>query len=218
MANGQKVRELELVRIPETIIKVTVEGVTPFLSHCFAPLIITEMEEKKEKKAKAPRGAKNPERQFRLSLYPANGTVALADWENSDYLDQLFGIPALHFKQAMVQAGRVDDARTMAELKQLLWVEGDVLPIRGSVPRHVEHVVRIARGVADLRHRGQFDEWQVDLGLHLTTDALSPEEALQLLQLAGRVSGVGDWRPQRGGDYGRFKIVGTPELWRGETW
>ena len=63
-----------------------------------------------------------------------------------------------------------------------------------------------------LRTRAKFDEW----GLVFTIegeDALVQKEQLeQWLTIAGNRIGLGDWRPEKSGDYGRFALVSIEEL------
>ena len=57
-----------------------------------------------------------------------------------------------------------------------------------------------------LRARPKFNEWQFDAPLEIDTDFVTVEEVLTLLQICGRTTGIGDWRPSRGGSYGRFTV------------
>lgn len=58
-----------------------------------------------------------------------------------------------------------------------------------------------------MRHRPRFDAW--DMAFHLEVDPSKlPEELVhQLLEEAGRSIGIGDFRPARGGSFGRFAII-----------
>jgi hypothetical protein len=59
---------------------------------------------------------------------------------------------------------------------------------------------------ADIRHRGEFKEWTASVPLHLNTSALSIEQVANLFVIAGFAVGVGEWRPERNGQYGRFEV------------
>lgn len=70
-----------------------------------------------------------------------------------------------------------------------------------------EDMVRLARGSsADLRYRGQVSNWTMDFVIKYNADVLSAEQVLNLLQLAGFSTGLGEWRPERDGDFGCFEI------------
>lgn len=53
-----------------------------------------------------------------------------------------------------------------------------------------------------------FDQWETDVVFHIY-DAIIPNEKLeQYFVLAGVYCGVGVWRPENRGNYGRFKVLG----------
>jgi hypothetical protein len=56
-----------------------------------------------------------------------------------------------------------------------------------------------------LRSRPMFAPWAVRLHVEIDTDFVTPNHILELLNIAGKVAGVGDFRPQRKGTFGRFK-------------
>ena len=49
--------------------------------------------------------------------------------------------------------------------------------------------------------------WTATTCLHVYDPILSPEVVTRILDTAGKFIGIGTWRPQNGGEYGRFKIV-----------
>jgi hypothetical protein len=71
-----------------------------------------------------------------------------------------------------------------------------------------EDMVRLQGRVADIRFRGQFKEWCAYVPVQVNTSALSIEQLANLFVLAGFAVGVGEWRPERNGQYGRFEVGG----------
>jgi hypothetical protein len=55
-----------------------------------------------------------------------------------------------------------------------------------------------------LRSRASFENWMVRLPLEIDEDFVTVNQVLDLLNIAGKVAGVGDFRPQRRGCFGRF--------------
>jgi len=55
------------------------------------------------------------------------------------------------------------------------------------------------------RVRPMFNDWMVRLPLELDEEWMPPEIALELFNIAGRLSGVGDYRPNCNGTFGMFK-------------
>jgi hypothetical protein len=60
-----------------------------------------------------------------------------------------------------------------------------------------------------LRCRPMWTPWQMKVPLEIDTAILTPDQIEEALNLAGRIIGIGDYRPEKGGGFGRFtaKIV-----------
>ncbi len=82
-----------------------------------------------------------------------------------------------------------------------------VHPVTGEVIR--DYDVFVARAVVQgngvQRARPRIPEWGAKVYLEIDAEALAPEHVEELLAIAGRTVGVGDWRPQKDGSYGRFR-------------
>jgi hypothetical protein len=61
-------------------------------------------------------------------------------------------------------------------------------------------------GAADLRYRPQFDQWSVDINIEYDADLLQQGDIVNLIDRAGFGVGVGEWRPEKGGEFGRFAV------------
>lgn len=55
-------------------------------------------------------------------------------------------------------------------------------------------------------HRPRFDDWRASLTLEVDDSMFSEALARELLDLAGKRIGVGDFRPERKGPFGRFRV------------
>jgi hypothetical protein len=47
------------------------------------------------------------------------------------------------------------------------------------------------------------------LDIQYNARAISQDQLLNLINLGGFSVGVGEWRPERSGDFGRFRVVDT---------
>ena len=56
-----------------------------------------------------------------------------------------------------------------------------------------------------MRARPRIDEWACDLTFDIDTDFVTVEQVLELLNMSGRVAGIGDYRPNCKGWFGRYK-------------
>ena len=57
------------------------------------------------------------------------------------------------------------------------------------------------------RTRAKFDNWGVTLLLEADDELVDARQLESWLDIAGRRIGLGDWRPEKSGDYGRFEVV-----------
>ena len=68
---------------------------------------------------------------------------------------------------------------------------------------HVSRVVVQRSSV--IRARPELPRWACVLELEVDLDFTHPRQVEELLNISGRISGVGDFRPQRRGPYGRYR-------------
>ena len=61
-----------------------------------------------------------------------------------------------------------------------------------------------------LRTRAKFDEWACTFTLDCDDELVDKEQLESWLDIAGRRIGLGDWRPEKSGTYGRFEAEVTP--------
>lgn len=62
-----------------------------------------------------------------------------------------------------------------------------------------------------MRHRPRFDCWGASFALEINEDVLPPDFIHQLLVEGGTAIGIGDYRPERGGPFGRFHVISWGE-------
>lgn len=177
---------LEIVRL-----HLGIEGLSPLICHKWSEKAKKAMLDKQTGKAKVGKEPKNPEQDYRDSLYelPEGG----------------YGFPSIAFKAAAVRAGTYAELK-MTYLRGAFHIPGEFVTIEGE-PRMREDMVRIGMGTADLRYRGEFPEWKASIPVDLNTRALSAEQLVNLFRVAGFSVGVGEYRPERDGSYGRFNVV-----------
>lgn len=58
-----------------------------------------------------------------------------------------------------------------------------------------------------LRTRAKFDKWAVIFMVDCDDELVDQQQLEAWLEIAGRRIGFGDWRPHKGGQYGRFETV-----------
>jgi hypothetical protein len=55
--------------------------------------------------------------------------------------------------------------------------------------------------------RPQFNKWSLDFEILCEDEDISVDTMEKITEQAGKFTGIGDWRPQKKGPYGRFRIV-----------
>jgi hypothetical protein len=63
-----------------------------------------------------------------------------------------------------------------------------------------------------MRHRPRWDTWSATALLDLDDELIAPSFVQLLLEEGGRRVGIGDYRPEKGGPYGRFRVVSFREV------
>lgn len=58
-----------------------------------------------------------------------------------------------------------------------------------------------------MRHRPRWDDWTAAFTLEIDDTVLPVELIHQLLEEGGRRVGIGDYRPEKGGPFGRFEVI-----------
>ncbi len=190
---------IHLERIEIATIGVTIEGLTPLVTHAWSAKALTMMAEAQSGKARKKKEPKDPHAEYEASFYRLpDGTP---------------GIPAAAFKSAAVQGARNFDNLTMTLVKQAIFIKGEgpdqLVAIHGE-PEMWQSPVRISGGVADLRYRPRFWPWACELQVEFNTTVLSKDSVLALIDAGGH-GGVGEWRPSAPksytGNYGRYRVL-----------
>lgn len=73
-------------------------------------------------------------------------------------------------------------------------------------------VVIAATKGAVVRHRPRLDSWRLTFTLDLDDELIHPRLAEQILIDAGKRIGIGDFRPAKGGPFGRFTVTAFEEI------
>lgn len=190
MAARSDTEEIKLAGLSIDRIRLRLVGTSPLIVHKWSEKAKKQMLDKQMKRASQGKAAKDPEQDYRESLYIRD--------------DGSYGFPAVAFKAAAVRAGTYCDMK-MVFLRGAFHVEGDLVHIEGE-PEAREDMVRVGQGTADIRYRPQFPKWATEVAITYNSRALAAEQIVNLFEIAGFAVGVGEWRPEKDGQFGRFQV------------
>ncbi len=185
---------IEIPPLQRTILRITLRGTSEFIAHRFDAETHGAIADKQEGKARAKKSARDPEKEYMQARYLTP--------------DGKDGLRALMFKCAMVSAAQskmLEDLDGM-KVRKSVFVRGDIIPINGKRYRRDDKVVNPGSGGSIPRYRPAYKDWSVDLEIEFLENMISVPQMVQLLETAGYSVGVGDWRPERKGDFGRWEL------------
>lgn len=178
-------------------------GISPLIMHRFAFKAWQELLYPSQKKNKAERASSlkhQPLEEYRGCLYCNRDPGQAA----------LFHIPNGMLHQALAAAALDMPGATRTAMERWTSVVDLNINLFG-VPQMFMSMVRSSdqNRTPDVRTRPIFPQWACSIEISYKIDPLTDSSVINLLAAAGTIVGFGDWRPQKGGPYGKFKIVGV---------
>lgn len=206
-----EIKPLDIQRVSIRIV-----GDTPLIVHAWSDkakrMMLDAQMGKTKTKAKEKR---NPYEEFIDSLYWLEGKPKEATEEafaEAVANGAKWGFPVGAIKMAANSAAfRMKWVKNQMELRGAYFLKseyGDMAEIKGCVPETREDMVRIGQGSADLRYRGQFTNWYMDFILEYNASgAMTLEQIVNCINAGGFACGIGEWRPEKDGEFGTFHIA-----------
>lgn len=171
-------------------INVKVEGVSPLLYNRFRDI---QIEGKSRKRTGTP-----SEQDIHEKLYELDGVPY---------------IPAVYFRNCFVEASKQFKivGKGKSTYSKLVGATVEVMPevIMNNhkwVVFRVPAVNPMTKGRM-MVSRPRMDKWGCEFEVILNDDAVSPVVIKEILEQAGKYVGIGDWRPEKKGIFGKFQVV-----------
>lgn len=122
-----------------------------------------------------------------------------------------WGFPVGAIKQAANSAAyRLKWVKNQMELRGSYFLKSDsgfLGEIKGGIPEIREDMVRVGMGTADIRYRAEFKNWYMDFTLEYNASGgMTLEQIINCINAGGYCCGLGEWRPEKDGDFGRFHV------------
>lgn len=196
-------------------VNIRIVGDTPLIVHAWSDKAKKMMLDTQRgvTKTKA-REKKDPFADFMDSMYwiskkPANSTPE--EFAKAVKNDAKWGFPVGAIKQAANSAAyRLKWVKNQMELRGTYFLKseyGDLGEIKGSIPEIREDMVRVGMGTADIRYRAEYKNWYMDFILEYNASGgMTLEQIINCINAGGYCCGLGEWRPEKDGDFGRFHV------------
>jgi hypothetical protein len=201
---------VQLNKIDAETLYVPIIGTAPLIVHNFSEKSRRQMLEAQQGKKKV-KEIRDPQAEYEAAFY------RIADEDGEKY-----GFPVTAFKAATTGAARFyDKSVTMTALRQFMFMRGVMtkadaqmlVEIHGE-PEMREDVVRLGgpSRSADLRYRPMFPEWSTTLTVTFVKSSIDRNSILSLIDAGGMGIGVGEWRPEKRGEFGTYTVDTTKEI------
>jgi hypothetical protein len=196
-AAAQSNAPVQINRIDAVQLQVPIIGTAPLIVHKFSEKAKQQMLDAQQG-VKKPKERRDPNSDYLAAFYRCKGSS-----DKPDEAGFRPGFPVIAFKAATVSAARFYGKEvTMTGLRQTMFFTGELSDIDN------QQLV----GGTDLRYRPEFTEWRTTLTVTFVKSALTEESVLSLIDAGGMGVGVGEWRPEKSGDFGTFQVDPTREV------
>lgn len=197
--------QVQLNKIDAETLIVPIRGTAPLIVHNFSEKSRRQMLEAQQGKKKV-KEIRDPRAEYEAAFY----RIAHEDGTEG------YGFPVTAFKAATTGAARFyDKSVTMTALRQFMFMRGVMtkadaqmlVEIHGE-PEMREDVVRLGgpSRSADLRYRPMFPEWTCELTVTYVKSSIDRGSILSLIDAGGMGIGVGEWRPEKRGEFGTYQV------------
>ncbi len=177
-------------------LEVDIVGRTSLLVKRFDEKTQNDIEEKQKGTASRTKAPRNPEEEYERAR--------IKNDKGQDCVRSIW------FKKGMAAMGGYFGI-PRGNVEQGIYVAGDLIPIKYAGKKPIMNTARVRVGQGgmaktSLAYRPEFPGWSCRLRIGFDAAVLTPHQVVTLLAHAGSKNGVGEWRPQKGGDYGRFDV------------
>lgn len=174
----------------------TIEGLTPLIQHKWSEKAIRMIREKKGGKQTKTRGVCDP------AVEAQDATYFTASGQ--------YGIPVGAMMKCIVGAAHKDIGIDKVLVRKSVFIKCDdpnkVLVMDCDEPKIREDYVRVGISKADLRYRPEFTNWSVTFEVTYEANSITLADLANLIERAGFSIGLCEWRPEKGGEFGRFQL------------
>jgi hypothetical protein len=143
-------------------------------------------------------------------------TIALSEWRGALYFDDVMGpyLPTANIRSSLVDGAKLRKLGKAVQRGTLILEDKVRLDYQG--PRDLSAMEKDSRfidcrsvvvaGKRLMRYRPIFRCWSVVVEIQFDPSVIEREQLVSAMNDAGRLIGIGDLRPNKGGSYGRYEV------------
>lgn len=211
--------DLKAIRIPDIsmgVMEIEIEGLSDLIVNAWSAKSIEQIKNKEEgknvgtngKRINLPRPHRLPEEEFQAARYTVDG---------KDYF------PAVNLKKSMIHVLpmlkhiSVFGTMTIKKIQSGVYfkgIDGDPNFVRidhsRDEPIMRQDIVRVGKfpnKQPTLRYRPGYQKWRAIFLIEYMQHLVSAEQVVNLLDQGGSSGGLCEWRPEKNGSFGRFRII-----------
>jgi hypothetical protein len=143
--------------------------------------------------------------------------IMLSEWRLAMYYDDHIGpyLPSFNIRSSLVNGGKFN--KLGANIKRATLMPDHAVPLEYKGPRDLDQLAadssfRDVRSVVVarsrlMRTRPIFNEWACEFDLMFDQNQIEQGQLTHAFQNAGKLVGLGDFRPECGGPFGRYSVA-----------
>jgi hypothetical protein len=202
MAKSKKeTAAIEIQEISMGRLRCNIVGTTPMIMHRFS--------KKAQGELLLPKGPINrAEKAAHLKHDPINEFRETIYLNRDNSTPTRVHLPSNAFSKALANAALDIPGASKSQMLRLTSVVSTQINLFGIPKLHMGMVRSsdMAR-TPDVRTRAIFPEWACSIEIEFVSSLIKEKQVINLLAAAGIIVGIGDWRPQKGGAFGKFRVA-----------
>lgn len=187
------IKPIKLIEMP-----ITIKGISSILLNAMSVAKMKRIADERDAKKGGlkPLLPLTPREQYQSCFYPSSNKIPT--------------YPSSGIKKSMRLAVK-EFAPNIAQVTvgRLVHIIEDYIEIQGDKPIMRHDVGRCSgqgRAPRDI-YRAEIKNWTMKFRIQLNTEGqIKAQDVIEILKYAGFHIGIGDWRPEKGGNFGRFEL------------
>jgi hypothetical protein len=200
--------------------KLWIVGTAPLITHSWSEKVKRGILGTQQKVVTGGKEIRDPKGDYEASMYLMN----------NDEDNPIYGFPATGLKKAILAPAHKNRGVARSGVLSALWINHELIRVQaalagaicdlpliriiGAPPEMREDMVRVGTmtKTATLAYRAQFWPWAMYITGRINADIITWDALGTLIQESGDASGIGEWRNEKNGIFGSYRIAKPEEV------